>query len=602
MTSPFGPHFSSAGGGASFKGFTDGSVIFVASEQAAEDNSNFFWDDTENALLLGRNSADLTIAGSTGNAKLITESTSTVAFDFEGAFYRNTSTNLGANLGLLRSRASGAAVADGDTLGLIQAYGHDGTDFQIGGQVFFSVDGTVGANQVPSKLTIQAANSSGTLETHCQVGGSTVTVSGLSLSPAFQAFVDDEVLAIEAMFNRFSDTPAAGANFFVSKARGTKSSPTTVSAGDTIGLVGGVAYDGTDYNQVADIQFKVGDANDEGDIQVRTRDTADGSPVNRMTVHQEGLIDVGGVGTGSYSLVDGSSDLGVGADLEVLDDIRVGGEIGIKVAPANASLIKGEADGSTVITGVDMDIITSRGGAPPAAGVNVLAFEIHDETTFSATYSINVIRCLAEYDRATAPTGTNNQKAVNIVGYGTKSNRAIGSGTYNWHGVSVTATNPDSNARLSGTGTFEVIDFISEGFDYENWTDPTTVPTLTRLAAKLNGKVVLSETIKKKSGVTDTTNFAAGLQMSPAYQRTAGGLGSYNITRHHYIEYLDVDDSAGNTNVTDGCTGYFDAAPGTHHAIDSGTTKSSPGTVDAWEKKDINGTIYFGPLYTSKTS
>jgi hypothetical protein len=36
--------------------------------------------------------------------------------------------------------------------------------------------------------------------------------------------------------------------------------------------------------------------------------------------------------------------------------------------------------------------------------------------------------------------------------------------------------------------------------------------------------------------------------------------------------------------------------------FDGGTTKTSPGTVDAWMKVDINGVTHYIPCYTSKTS
>jgi hypothetical protein len=36
--------------------------------------------------------------------------------------------------------------------------------------------------------------------------------------------------------------------------------------------------------------------------------------------------------------------------------------------------------------------------------------------------------------------------------------------------------------------------------------------------------------------------------------------------------------------------------------IDAGSTKSAPGTVDKWEKKYVAGTLYYTPLYASKTA
>lgn len=46
----------------------------------------------------------------------------------------------------------------------------------------------------------------------------------------------------------------------------------------------------------------------------------------------------------------------------------------------------------------------------------------------------------------------------------------------------------------------------------------------------------------------------------------------------------------------------FTLDAGTHPAVNSGTTKTTPGTVDGWMVIDVNGTPYYSPLYTSKTT
>lgn len=74
---------------------------------------------------------------------------------------------------------------------------------------------------------------------------------------------------------------------------------------------------------------------------------------------------------------------------------------------------------------------------------------------------------------------------------------------------------------------------------------------------------------------------------------------SYTVTR---LNYIHMDNVGGTGTVTDACAIKFDANAGTHEAVDSGSTKSSPGTVSAWMKINVNGTIYYVPAYTSKTS
>ena len=74
---------------------------------------------------------------------------------------------------------------------------------------------------------------------------------------------------------------------------------------------------------------------------------------------------------------------------------------------------------------------------------------------------------------------------------------------------------------------------------------------------------------------------------------------SYTVTR---LNYVHMDNVGGTGTVTDACAIKFDANAGTHKAVDSGSTKSSPGTVSAWMKINVNGTVYYVPAYTSKTS
>lgn len=98
-------------------------------------------------------------------------------------------------------------------------------------------------------------------------------------------------------------------------------------------------------------------------------------------------------------------------------------------------------------------------------------------------------------------------------------------------------------------------------------------------------------------GITD--GYTAGLRLTPTY--TAGT--AQTVTRHNYIDFNQPTLSgAGPAAMTDACIGRFNAAAGTHKAVDSGTTKTSPGTVSAWIKWNLNGTINYTPMYTSKTS
>jgi len=95
------------------------------------------------------------------------------------------------------------------------------------------------------------------------------------------------------------------------------------------------------------------------------------------------------------------------------------------------------------------------------------------------------------------------------------------------------------------------------------------------------------------AGVTD--GFTSSIGSSPTYS------GAFTVTRHNYINLINPT-LAGGAALTDACAIRFDANAGTHKAVASGTTKTSPGTVSAWVKININGTIHYIPAYTSTTS
>jgi hypothetical protein len=89
--------------------------------------------------------------------------------------------------------------------------------------------------------------------------------------------------------------------------------------------------------------------------------------------------------------------------------------------------------------------------------------------------------------------------------------------------------------------------------------------------------------------------YAGSLTLDPGYS------AAYTVTRHNYIDCQNVSVASGAV-VTDACLVRFDAAAGTHKALGVGTTKASPGTVSAWLKVNINGTIHYIPCYTSTTT
>jgi hypothetical protein len=96
-----------------------------------------------------------------------------------------------------------------------------------------------------------------------------------------------------------------------------------------------------------------------------------------------------------------------------------------------------------------------------------------------------------------------------------------------------------------------------------------------------------------------TDGVAYGVKSAPKYT------GAFTVTRHNYLQ-LDNPLVASSAVVTDACVMRFDAAAGTHKAVDGSSSRTTwgpgPFTVDAWVKVNINGTIYFLPAFLSKTA
>jgi lysophospholipase L1-like esterase len=82
---------------------------------------------------------------------------------------------------------------------------------------------------------------------------------------------------------------------------------------------------------------------------------------------------------------------------------------------------------------------------------------------------------------------------------------------------------------------------------------------------------------------------------------SASYTGAYTITRYNYFDMLSPS-LAGSAVITDATVFRFDDVVGTHKALGAGSTKTTPGTVDGWMKVNVNGTLYYVPMYTSTTA
>lgn len=114
---------------------------------------------------------------------------------------------------------------------------------------------------------------------------------------------------------------------------------------------------------------------------------------------------------------------------------------------------------------------------------------------------------------------------------------------------------------------------------------PANVAAATSLAIRTNGSDTLT------GNVTDA--FTGAIAIHPTIA------GAFTATR---MNYIDLNNPAGAATVTNACALRFDAAAGTHKAVDAATTKTTPSGVDAWVKINLNGTLAYMPAYLSKTA
>lgn len=141
-------------------------------------------------------------------------------------------------------------------------------------------------------------------------------------------------------------------------------------------------------------------------------------------------------------------------------------------------------------------------------------------------------------------------------------------------GMIVFQSDTDQFWAYDGTA-WELIGGGAQGVFYGTWTEVKTIT----------------------GAVTD--GYAGALRLDPGYTAAT----AQTVTRHNYIDAQNVSVAgAGPAAVTAAALVRFDAAAGTHKAVDAATTKTTPGGVDAWIKVNVNGTIMYVPVYASKTA
>jgi hypothetical protein len=147
-------------------GYLPGSVVYSMTDQTGNLVDHTRLDS------LGRVVIGPYFPESTGTGTLSVIQTKTANFDPTAIFVNIFGNSLGPNLRFSKSRgtqATYAAVQAGDVLGDLEFFGkdtktvRDGTEFAQGARIRVEVNGTIGTDIVPAKMTFSVANSSGTL-------------------------------------------------------------------------------------------------------------------------------------------------------------------------------------------------------------------------------------------------------------------------------------------------------------------------------------------------------------------------------------------------------------------------------------------------------
>lgn len=300
----------------------------------------------------------------------------------------------------------------------------------------------------------------------------------------------------------------------------------------------------------------------------------------------------------------------------------------------NYNLLSGRSSGT--ITGTGTQIIGTQNECYPAtAGTsitqNVQAYgtynfvEADSQAAYSQVYGTNTIVINNSDSGQTfgevvimqvSGTGTTDAAYfTQITNSGSTSTRTTGAFGAIINISSINETTAGLNLDTTGQGTINDPTVMQSAI-FVNWDIPGTDANNKKYGLYIAGNssrsaksyfgdyVGIGQTVPatalniaeiKTLAASPTDDYASALTLDPGYT------GAFTVTRHNYIDAQNVS-TAASAVVTNAALVRFDAAAGTHKAIDSGTTKTTPGGVDAWLKMNVNGTIMYMPMYTSRTA
>lgn len=516
-------------GGAADVDVTEGSVLFGGADgNIAEDNSNFFWNDTSNLLGIGLNAPASKLHIDAGNA-----TASSLQFS-AGTTTGQTATD-GFHVGIASDGSAEIRQREGLAISFF-------TNNTQRGQITATGSLTFPGAGVGSQQFGLTAISSGDQST--ALGEQTTASGGQSLAIGNGATAN-QASAIAIGYQ-------AQATGLASTAFGTSSTATTFA-------------------------FAVG---------FSSQATGNSS------------FAIGIVATANNT---GSFALGSLTTSSAQDSVCIGNN-------SQSTALRGISLGNNAITAHADSLSIGHLAASTAA--NQVVFGSATTTSYTAFFLGKGVTAASPATEivinATGGSGTNITGSSLVLAGG----RATGNSATN--GAVIIRTAP---AGASGTTPQTLIEranfkksveaaFNDSGEDYDFRFEGDTDVNLLMLDASTDRvgigtatpatKLEIDQTQTVTGTVTD--GYVAGITLDPAYS----AVSAQTVTRHNYIDVNQI--ATTNVTVTNAAVMRFDAAAGTHLAIDSGTTKTTPGTVNSWLKVNINGVIQYIPCYTSKTS
>lgn len=195
---------------------------------------------------------------------------------------------------LFKQRASGAAVQNGDRLGVYSAAGYDGSAYQTNGAIRFAVDGTVAAGQVPTNIEFwtSATNAVSLSRKMYLTSGGDWYLGATSTS---QIYAQPNFSSLN--FPLFVATASNGINIGASHVFNRyRASSTAVAATDQIGTISFGGYDGSALQYSCVLEVEVDGAVSAGVVPIGFQfntGTSTGTASTRMYINSTGEVGIG---------------------------------------------------------------------------------------------------------------------------------------------------------------------------------------------------------------------------------------------------------------------------------------------------------------------